>query len=87
VATRIEQMRQRLAALAPTEIEIIDESHLHAGHAGARSGRGHYALRIRAALFEGKSPLQRHRMVYEALGELMQTDIHALGIKALAPGE
>ena len=85
---RIEQMRQRLvAALAPTEIEIIDESHLHSGHAGARSGRGHYAMRIRAVAFEGKTPLQRHRLVYEALGELMQTDIHALSIKALAPSE
>jgi BolA protein len=80
-------MRQRLAALAPIELEIIDESHLHAGHAGARSGRGHYVLRIRAAAFSGKTPLQRHRLVYEALGDMLQTDIHALSIKALAPGE
>jgi BolA family transcriptional regulator, general stress-responsive regulator len=87
VSERIERMRQRLAALAPDEIEIIDESHLHAGHAGARSGRGHYALRIRAAAFAGKTPIQRHRMVYEALGDMLQTDIHALGIKALAPEE
>ena len=85
--TRIEQMHQRLAVLVPIEIEIIDESHLHAGHAGARSGRGHYALRIRSTMFEGKNPIQRHRMVYEALGEMMQTDIHALSIKALAPGD
>jgi BolA protein len=87
VSERIERMRQKLSVLAPAEIEIIDESHLHAGHAGARSGRGHYALRIRATAFEGKSPIQRHRMVYEALGAMMQTDIHALSIKALAPGE
>lgn len=87
MSARIEQMRQRLATLAPIEIEIIDESHLHAGHAGARSGRGHYTLRIRSGLFEGKNPIQRHRIVYEALGEMMQTDIHALSIKALAPGE
>ncbi len=87
MSARIEQMRQRLATLAPIEIEIIDESHLHAGHAGARSGRGHYALRIRSAMFAGKNPIQRHRIVYEALGEMMQTDIHALSIKALAPGE
>ncbi|MGH8455100.1 MAG: BolA family protein, partial [Nevskiales bacterium] len=65
MSARIEQMRQRLAALAPTEIEIIDESHLHAGHAGARSGHGHYALCIRSAMFEGRNPIQRHRMVYE----------------------
>jgi BolA family transcriptional regulator, general stress-responsive regulator len=80
-------MRQRLAALMPIELEIIDKSHLHAGHAGARSGRGHYALRIRAAAFAGKTPIQRHRLVYEALGDMLQTDIHALSIKALAPGE
>ncbi len=81
-------MRERLnAALSPSDIEIADESHLHAGHAGARSGRGHYALRIRATAFNGKSPIQRHRMVYEALGEMMQTDIHALSIKALTPNE
>lgn len=78
-------MRQLLtAALSPTELEIIDESHLHAGHAGARSGRGHYALRIRSAAFDGKNPVQCHRMVYAALGDMMQTDIHALSIKAQA---
>jgi BolA protein len=87
VSDRIERMRRRLAVLAPSETEIIDESHLHAGHAGARSGRGHYALRIRSQAFEGKSPIQRHRLVYEALGDMMQTDIHALSIKALAPSE
>ncbi len=84
---RIERMHQCLAALAPIEVEIVDESHLHAGHAGAQSGRGHYALRIRAAAFAGKTPIQRHRLVYEALGDMLQTDIHALSIKALAPGE
>ena len=85
---RIARMRARLTgALAPTELEIIDESHLHAGHAGARSGRGHYALVIRSAVFTGKAPLQRHRMVYEALGDMMQTDIHALSIRALAIAE
>jgi BolA protein len=87
MSDRIERMRQRLSILAPSEIEITDESHLHAGHAGARSGRGHYALRIRAAAFAGKSPLQRHRLVYDALGDMMQTDIHALSIKALTPSE
>lgn len=88
MTARLDQIRQRLtAALTPTELEIIDESHLHAGHAGARSGRGHYALRVRAAVFEGKSAIERHRIVYTALGEMMQTDIHALSIKALAPQE
>lgn len=87
MSQRIERMRERLAVLAPGEIEIVDESHLHAGHAGARSGRGHYALCIRSERFTGKPLLQRHRMVYEALGDMMQTDIHALSIKALAPGE
>ncbi len=85
---RVAQIGQRLsAALAPTELEITDESHLHAGHAGARSGRGHYTVRIRAPAFNGKTAIQRHRLVYDALGEMMQTDIHALSIKALAPLE
>lgn len=88
MVSRIERMRERLkAALAPTDIKITDESHLHAGHAGAQSGRGHYALHIRSEAFTGKSPIQRHRMVYEALGEMMQTDIHALSIRAQAPAE
>lgn len=88
MSDRQEQMRERLMkALTPEEIEIIDESHLHAGHAGARSGRGHYRLIIRSAAFSEKSLIQRHRLVYEALGEMMQTDIHALSIKALAPTE
>ncbi len=85
---RVEQIRERLlAALAPSEIEVIDESHKHVGHAGARDGRGHFAVRLRSSAFEGQGPLARHRAVYEALGELMQTDIHALSIKALAPDD
>ena len=84
---RIERIRERLAALHPTEISIDDESHLHRGHAGAATGRGHYAVRIRAAAFTGKSLIERHRMIYAALGDMMQTDIHALSIKALAPDE
>jgi BolA family transcriptional regulator, general stress-responsive regulator len=87
VSARIERMRARLGDLAPTEIDIRDESPLHAGHAGAATGRGHYALTIRSAAFEGKSAMERHRLVYSALGEMMQTDIHALSIRALAPGE
>lgn len=85
---RIERMRSRLhEALHPTVMDVVDESHLHAGHAGAQSGRGHYRLRIVSRQFEGLLPLARHRAVYEALGEMMQTDIHALTIQALTPEE
>jgi BolA protein len=87
MSERIERMRERVAVLSPLEVEIIDESHLHAGHAGARSGRGHYRLVIRSAAFNGKSLIQRHRLVYQALGPMMETDIHALSIRALAPAE
>ncbi len=87
-ATRPDRIRAALIeALAPTAIELIDESHKHVGHAGARDGRGHYALRIVGDQFRGVGAVARHRLVYAALGELMQTDIHALSIVALAPGE
>lgn len=76
-----------VAALQPTELELADESHRHAGHAGARDGRGHFALRITSEAFAGLAPLARHRVVYAALGTLMQTDIHALSIVARVPGE
>lgn len=83
---RIEMIRQRLEdALAPDEIEIIDESHLHAGHAGAASGGGHFNVTIVSDQFKGKSTIERHRMVYLALDDLMRTEIHALSIKALTP--
>ena len=75
------------AALAPEALEIIDESHKHAGHAGARDGRGHFKVAITSAAFAGQLPLARHRQVYQALGSLMDTDIHALSIQARAPGE
>lgn len=78
-------MRQKLAALEPEELEIVDESHLHAGHAGARSGGGHYLLRIVSRQFAGKSTIARHRMIYSALGEMMQGQIHALHIQATTP--
>ncbi len=85
---RIARMRAQLtAALTPDELEIIDDSHLHAGHTGARDGRGHYTVRITASGFSGLRPLQRHQLVYKALAEMMQTDIHALAIVALAPNE
>ena len=84
VADRIERS---LATLAPESLEIVDESAAHAGHEGAKSGGGHYRLVIVALAFEGKPPQVRHRMVYEALGPMMKHDIHALAIKAYAPGE
>lgn len=85
---RVDLIRRRLdAALAPAALDIEDESHRHAGHAGARDGRGHFRVRIVSAAFEGKLPLARHRAVYAALGDLMQTDIHALAIDARTPEE
>jgi len=74
-------------ALAPQDLEIEDESHRHAGHAGARDGRGHYRVRIVAAAFAGMPLLKRHQRVYAALGDLMQTDIHALALDTRAPDE
>ena len=85
---RITLIEQRLqAALAPEDLQIIDDSAAHAGHAGARSGGGHFNVLIISRAFTGKAPLQRHRLVYEALQDLMQQEIHALSIKALAPEE
>ena len=79
-------MRDKLAALAPVALEIEDESAQHAGHAGARpSGGSHWRLTIVSEAFRGKNAVARHRMVYEALGDLMKRDIHALKIEALAP--
>jgi BolA protein len=80
-------LRERLAVLQPLEIEVEDESHRHAGHAGARDGGGHYKLRIVAAAFAGKGTVARHRLVYDAAGDLMRGPVHALAIRALAPGE
>jgi BolA family transcriptional regulator, general stress-responsive regulator len=88
VSERIEAIRARLtAALAPEALAIEDESHRHAGHAGARDGRGHFRVRIVSATFARQAPLARHRAVYAALGDLMQTDIHALAIDARTPEE
>ena len=73
--------------LTPESLELVDESHLHAGHEGAKSGGGHYDLTIVAACFAGKNAVARHRLVYAALGREMGSDIHALSIKAFAPDE
>jgi BolA protein len=85
VAARI---RERLAELEPVHLELIDESAQHAGHAGARpGGNTHWRLTIVSSRFAGQSTVARHRMVYQALGELMQHPIHALAINARAPEE
>ena len=86
-ATRLERLTQRLQALEPTRLEVRDDSHHHAGHAGAADGRGHFSVLIVSKRFAGLRQLQRHRQDYEAVGELMATDIHAISIHALAPGE
>lgn len=78
----IDRIRDRLAALEPELLEIEDESALHAGHAGARSGGGHYNLHIVSAAFDGKNTVARHRLIYATLGELMKGEIHALAIRA-----
>ena len=80
-------IRERLAALAPQSIELLDESGLHAGHEGAKAGGSHFRLTIVSPRFSGKDKITRHRMVYEVLGPLMQRDIHALAIRAFAPDE
>jgi len=71
----------------PTELLIKDQSHLHAGHEGAKDGKGHFDVTIVSEAFAGENRVQRHRMVYDALGKLLETDIHALRIKAFAPSE
>jgi BolA protein len=81
-------IRSRLeAAFQPEELDVVDDSRRHAGHAGAQDGRGHFQVRILSQRFAGKKTVERHRMVYAALGTLMQTDIHALGLVALSPDD
>jgi BolA protein len=88
MSDRVTQIEQRLrAALQPLRLDIVDESAQHAGHAGARDGGGHFDVTIVASRFSGKSLLQRHRLVYDALGETMRGDIHALSIHAFTPEE
>ena len=88
MSNRVERIRAALeAAFAPQSLDVIDDSHKHAGHAGARDGRGHFSVDIVSPSFAGMSPLARHRAVYAALGEMMDTDIHALSIRAGTPEE
>ena len=85
---RVARIRAALeAAFAPSSLDVVDDSARHAGHAGARDGRGHFNVDIVSDRFAGQAPLARHRAVYAALGEMMATDIHALSIQARTPGE
>ena len=81
IRTRLEQ------TLSPARLDITDDSHLHRGHVGAASGAGHFSVVIVSDQFSGQNMVQRHRLVYLALGDMMPAEIHALSIKALAPGE
>ena len=87
MSDRVAMIEQRLRnALSVDSIEIVDESHLHVGHPGAASGGGHFQVTIVADNFDGLSTLARHRLIYDALGDAMQTEIHALSIKAFDSG-
>ncbi|MFL6657164.1 MAG: BolA family protein [Massilia sp.] len=87
-AERPERIRALLtAALAPTVLELSDDSAQHAGHAGAASGAGHFSVKIVSARFEGLRLVMRHRLVYDSVHDMMDTDIHALAITAVAPSE
>jgi len=83
----IKLIKQKLAVLNPEKIEILDESAKHEGHEGAKNGGGHFFLTIVSCDFSKKSTMDRHRMIYAALGEMMNRDIHALSIKAYTPEE
>jgi len=87
-AERVALIRSKLEAqFDPEELEVVDDSRRHVGHAGARDGRGHFQVRILSRRFTGKRTVERHRMIYAALGALMQTDIHALGLVVLSPDD
>jgi len=85
--SRIERIREALAVLQPISLEIKDDSQAHAGHAGARDGRGHFSVRLVSAQFQGLSALKRHKCVYAALADMLESDIHALAIRAISPDE
>lgn len=88
MSQRVETIRQRLnEAFQTTLLHIHDDSLSHAGHRGTASGGGHFYATIVSEAFKGKTAVQRHRLVYLALGDMMQSDIHALGIKAFTPDE
>lgn len=81
------EMQRRLAVLVPLRLHIDDESAAHRGHAGAAGGGGHYRLTLVSAAFAGKNTVARHRLVYDALGDMMRGPIHALAINALTPDQ
>ena len=85
--SRLDRIRTLLTALQPMQVELTDDSHRHAGHAGARNGGGHYHLKIVSAQFADKSTVARHRMIYSALGDMMKNEVHALHITACTPDE
>jgi BolA family transcriptional regulator, general stress-responsive regulator len=85
---RIARMRELLqVAFAPVALDIVDDSHRHIGHAGARDGQGHFTVDIVSESFAGQSLVARHQAVYAALGDMLSTDIHALSIRATTPAE
>ncbi len=85
---RLAEITVRLEeTFSPESLQVDDESHLHAGHEGAKDGRGHFRVLVVSDKFRGQSAIKRHRMVYQAMGELMQTDIHALTIETFTPDE
>ena len=87
-ASRSDRIEAKLrAALEAESVEVVDESHLHAGHAGARSGKGHFRVRVVSERFAGLSRIQSQRLVFAALAEEMESDIHALAMQTLTPDE
>lgn len=85
---RMLRIRERLTAkLLPLRLEISDDSHRHVGHAGARGGAGHFTVHIVAQTFADKTLIERHRMIYDLLQDMMHTEIHALSIQARSPDE
>ena len=88
MSSRLDMINERLTtALAPSDLDVEDVSHEHAGHEGAKSGGGHFNVLIVSDAFAGQSPLKRHRMIYSALGDAMKSEIHALSIRAYTPDE
>jgi BolA protein len=86
MSDRVARIEQLLTdAFSPSEILVKDQSHLHAGHAGAKEGKGHFDVRLVSDKFNGQTRISRHRMVYDALGSYMQSDIHALRLSAISP--
>ena len=85
---RMAEIRARLEAeLSPESLQVEDESHMHVGHEGAKGGLGHFRVMVVSDKFQDQSPIKRHRLIYRAVGDLMQTDIHALTIEAFTPDE